>query len=278
MGKVSQQEIDETIEEGIARGMAEAEIFANVAALQRLSDAELAERGVHALPDRDSPCARQRPSGRGSPLPPPPPGPVVPHGHAKPAPPPNADTSPPLDPPPFATARVRARHDGWTAERQRAFIAALAETACVSQACAEVGLTPRSAYRLREHPAAAGFRAAWGHAEAMASARLVAIAFDRAIHGSVERIYRDGVLVAERRKPSDRLLMWLLSHHDPATYGWLSRPQATAPHGSYHPVSWARAQLPAALEQIVDMSHDDCPAELLFDSDFDHEEPDGPLA
>jgi hypothetical protein len=47
---------------------------------------------------------------------------------------------------------VRNRYDGWTAGRQRAFIAALAETGCVSEACAEVGIIARSAYRLREQP------------------------------------------------------------------------------------------------------------------------------
>lgn len=179
---------------------------------------------------------------------------------------------------PFTPVPVRPRHDGWTAERQRSFIAALAETGCVSEACAEVGLTPRSAYRLREHPAAEGFRNAWGHAESMASARLVAIAFDRAIHGSVEQIYKDGQLVAERRKPSDRLLMWLLSHHNPVTYGWLSRPQATAPHGSYYPLYWARKQLPGALEQIVDIPDAACPTEPLYASDFTTQSPDGPAA
>src|SRR5436190_19917640 len=60
----------------------------------------------------------------------------------------------PADPPHFETVQRKPRHDGWTAERQRAFIAVLAETGCVSEACAEIGITPRSAYRLREHPKA----------------------------------------------------------------------------------------------------------------------------
>src|SRR5689334_9510934 len=49
----------------------------------------------------------------------------------------------------FDPAPVKPRHDGWTAERQRAFIAALAEQGCVSDACRAVGVSPRSAYRLR---------------------------------------------------------------------------------------------------------------------------------
>lgn len=46
-----------------------------------------------------------------------------------------------------------------------------------------------------------------------------AVAFDRALHGRVERIYKDGELVAERRVPSDYLLTWLLSRLDPAQFG-----------------------------------------------------------
>ena len=86
------------------------------------------------------------------------------------------ETAPAAPAVPFQPAPVRRRVDGWTADRQRDFIAALAETGCVSEACAEVGITPRSAYRLREHPKAAAFRTAWDHAQHLASARLTALA------------------------------------------------------------------------------------------------------
>lgn len=173
------------------------------------------------------------------------------------------DQSPSPEPPAFAPVPVKPRHDGWTAERQRAFIVALAETGCVSEACAEVGITPRSAYRLREHAGAESFRSAWDHATAMASARLVALAFERAVHGGVERIYRGGELVEERRKPSDKLLMWLLSHHDPVSYGWLARPPKEAPHPSYYPLQQARAELPAQLGRLGDIDPADCPVERV---------------
>jgi hypothetical protein len=166
----------------------------------------------------------------------------------------------------FDPAPVRRRMDGWTAGRQRDFIAALAETGCVSEACAEVGITPRSAYRLREHPKAGAFRAAWDHAQSVATARLTAIAWERAIHGASERLYKDGELIAERRKPSDRLLMWLLSHHDPVTYGWLSKPQTEAPDASFYPVQSARRELPELIGRIEDV---DCPAESLVPRDYD---------
>ena len=57
---------------------------------------------------------------------------------------PNPDDSDP-DPPDFAPAERRFRHDGWTPDRQRDFIAALAQTGCVTDAAAAVGMSVRSA-------------------------------------------------------------------------------------------------------------------------------------
>ena len=52
------------------------------------------------------------------------------------------------------------RRDGWTAERQLAFLRALARTRSVSRAAAAAGMSRESAYRLRTRPAGALF-AAW---------------------------------------------------------------------------------------------------------------------
>jgi hypothetical protein len=103
----------------------------------------------------------------------------------------------------------------------------------------------------------------------MAIARLAALAFERAVHGSVERIYRNGELVEERRKPSDRLLMWLLSHHDPVAYGWLTKPQKAAPDPSYYPLQHARRELPGQLPRLTDVDPADCSVEYLGTRDFD---------
>jgi hypothetical protein len=64
----------------------------------------------------------------------------------------------------------RTRHDGWTPDRQQRFIAALCYGLTVPTAAATVAMSARSAYRLRNHPAAAGFRAAWEAAVAPAIA------------------------------------------------------------------------------------------------------------
>lgn len=56
---------------------------------------------------------------------------------------------------------VRPRHDGWTPGKQVAFINALAETACVDEACRRGGMSQQSAYTLRTRPDAVSFRQAW---------------------------------------------------------------------------------------------------------------------
>jgi len=62
---------------------------------------------------------------------------------------------------PFTPAPVRARHDGWTVEKQYAFIEALAETGIVEEACRRVGMSDTAAYNLRRRPCGMHFRRAW---------------------------------------------------------------------------------------------------------------------
>ena len=45
--------------------------------------------------------------------------------------------------PQFTPVPVRPRHDGWTPERQVAFIEALAQCGCVDEACDRVGMGRR---------------------------------------------------------------------------------------------------------------------------------------
>ncbi len=86
---------------------------------------------------------------------------------------PSAPPSAPID---FTPAAIRARRDGWTPERQRAFIAALALRPSVTAAAASVGLSARSAYKLRGKAGAEGFAAAWDRAIEAAFARRIAAA------------------------------------------------------------------------------------------------------
>ena len=262
MGKPSKQQIAEAVIHSAQSGESDAEFDARIAGLSRMSDAELAAVGVPREPPSAATPVRStagaaRTDGESRP--------TTTEGVSIDITAARDGAPDAIDPPAiaFTPVPVRNRYDGWTAGRQRAFIAALAETGCVSEACAEVGITARSAYRLREHPAGAAFRFAWEQAQSIATVRLTAIAWERAVHGTPDRIYKDGVLVLERRKPRDKLLMWLLTHHDPVTFGWASRPPGHAPDLSFFRVQHARAELAGHLANIADVPPAECPAEAV---------------
>lgn len=63
--------------------------------------------------------------------------------------------------PPFHVMPGRARCDGWTPVRQAEFIGELAETRSVAEAARRVGMTRKTAYRLRRRKWSASFCAAW---------------------------------------------------------------------------------------------------------------------
>jgi hypothetical protein len=113
----------------------------------------------------------------------------------------------------------KRRKDGWTPERQRAFIGALADTGEVIAAAHSVGMSDSSAYTLRRAPGAEGFAAAWEAALGNSSRRLVDIAFDRAINGVDDVVLdKDGNHIYTKRKYNDRLLMFLIRAHGPERY------------------------------------------------------------
>ena len=63
--------------------------------------------------------------------------------------------------PAFEPVPRKYRRDGWTPERQQAFIAALADTGNVTAACEHVGMTTEGVYYLRRQPGAESFARAW---------------------------------------------------------------------------------------------------------------------
>ena len=142
----------------------------------------------------------------------------------------------------------RKRLAGCSAERQRLFLVNLAETGSVHLASAAARLTARSAYRLRARSPA--FAAAWDTADQLAVGRLSAIAFDRAINGRTEQVWQEGELVAEKRLPSDRLLMWLLARLDPRRF---AAPWELRKDGAADPQAEARESFPALLEALPDI-------------------------
>jgi hypothetical protein len=66
---------------------------------------------------------------------------------------------------------VRARRDGWTPERQFAYVAALAEIGHGGRAARSVGMSEQSACRLRRRPGAAAFNRLCGAAWLLAKRR-----------------------------------------------------------------------------------------------------------
>jgi hypothetical protein len=140
---------------------------------------------------------------------------------------------------------------GWSADRQRLYIETLAETGSVHLSARAAGLSARSAYALRVRSPA--FSAAWDAAQQLAVGRLSALAFDRAIHGRIEQVYHQGELVGERRVPSERLLMWLLSRLDPKRF---ALPWERDKESAADPQAEAQAAFPKMLEALTDVAAD----------------------
>jgi len=105
------------------------------------------------------------------------------------------------------------RHDGWTPERQVAFIEALADTGCVTRAAAMVNMAQANCYTLRRAAGAEEFRRAWDAALDFGLGRLKDIAFERAIEGQLVPVFVAGKLMGFRRKRNDALLMFCLRHY-----------------------------------------------------------------
>jgi hypothetical protein len=151
----------------------------------------------------------------------------------------------PFDGIPLESSRNRLA--GWCVERQRLFLTVLAETGQVHLAAAAARLSTRSAQALRVRSPA--FDKGWRVAEQLAVGRLSPIAFDRAINGRIEQVYQDGALVAERRVPSDKLLMWLLARLDPRRFAlpWEQR-------GDADPQAQASATFQGLLDGLTDVA------------------------
>jgi hypothetical protein len=115
--------------------------------------------------------------------------------------------------PAFTPVPRKYRHDGWTPERQIAFIEALADTGSVTRAAGMVNMAQTNCYALRRAPGADEFRRAWDAALDFGVQRLKDIAFERAIEGQLIPVFVAGKLMGFRRKHNDRLLMFILRHY-----------------------------------------------------------------
>lgn len=152
----------------------------------------------------------------------------------------------------------KRRKDGWSPDKQRAFIEALADSGSVATAAQRVGMSESSAYRLRRSPDAEAFDRAWSAAIDAASKKLLDAAFERALVGSEEPVFdRDGNRVGRRLRHSDRLLMFLIRAYGPDRF----REGAAAHAAAATPVAEALVHLhpappaaPAALMAPDDLA------------------------
>ena len=114
-------------------------------------------------------------------------------------------------PPPGAP---NPRHDGWTPERERTFLLTLAETGVVADSARAAGLTRESAYARRNSAAGHAFALGWDAAILLSRHATADDVASRSRHGVIDRIYRNGELVAERHRYDNRLTMAHLARLD----------------------------------------------------------------
>jgi hypothetical protein len=114
----------------------------------------------------------------------------------------------------FTPVPVRARADGWTADKQRAFIDSLSKGLRPGPAARRLGLSRQSAYLLRGRSGAAGFAAAWDAALGVARRRRFALRppseWQRAVEGVARPVRHRGRIVAYDRRFDNRALVRLL--------------------------------------------------------------------
>jgi hypothetical protein len=109
----------------------------------------------------------------------------------------------------------RCRHDGWTPERQVAFLEALAACGVVMDACKQAGLSAQSAYAFRNRRSGRAFGTAWDAVLIhRARGRLSDELLSRSINGCIEAIHQNGEITGERHRFDNRLSMAVLTRLD----------------------------------------------------------------
>lgn len=103
------------------------------------------------------------------------------------------------------------RHDGWSLDKQVAFLRALSATHSVSAAARSVGMSRQSAYRLRSRMKGKAFDLAWEVAFHHSYDVLAHAALERALNGVEMPVYYQGEQVGSYRRYDERLTVALLN-------------------------------------------------------------------
>ena len=115
---------------------------------------------------------------------------------------------------PAADYRTDAiREDGWTFARQATFLMALAESGLVSAACKIAGMSPASAYSLRNETRGNAFHLGWQAAHLLARDRLEDVLLEAAISG-VESVTTRVETTTHRQVLNGNLSMAVLNRLD----------------------------------------------------------------
>lgn len=166
--------------------------------------------------------------------------------------------------PAFTPVKLRYRRDGLTPERQVNVIQAVAECGCVREACARVGISAESVYRLLRRPDAQSFRIALDLALDGAVDRVEDGAFSRALNGVEIPHYYKGELVGTHRRHDERLTMFILRYRKPHRYGRHLDRQPAARHpeksalGLADALAWVKSDAhrdAAGLRRMVSTAH-----------------------
>lgn len=145
---------------------------------------------------------------------------------------------------PQSAALATIRRDGWTIERQTAFLEALAAGASVAGAAQQVGMSRQAAYALRARLKGEPFDQAWQVAVRCRLDELLDAALDRALHGVEVPHFHKGHVVHVSRRYDERLTVALLKAREPARGG------QRAPQG--HPAQrYGREDFAALLDRVA---------------------------
>ncbi|MCP5397018.1 MAG: hypothetical protein H6918_09880 [Sphingomonadaceae bacterium] len=116
-----------------------------------------------------------------------------------------------LETAPDAAPKTTHRHDGWSLEKQVAFLRALSASHSVSVAAKSVGMSRQSAYRLRSKLKGQAFDLAWEVAFHHSYDVLAHAALERALNGVEVPVYFQGEQVGSYRRYDERLTVALLN-------------------------------------------------------------------
>jgi hypothetical protein len=100
------------------------------------------------------------------------------------------------------------RHDGWTPEKQRAFIQALSRIGVLTMAARSVGMSAKSAYALLKRAGEeSSFARAWREALVQGRTNVRYTSIGRALDGELVPYFYGGLQRGYRRVFNDRLLI-----------------------------------------------------------------------